>query len=469
MSSLTILLGLDALHGLPRDSHLLLATRAVRLFAYGTIGIFLALYLKRLGFTDTQIGLFLSLTLAGDAVLSFVVSANADHLGRRLMLVAGAILMTISGAAFATVDLFVKGAPLFWALTALGVIGVISPSGNEVGPFMPVEQSILSNSVSFEKRTSLFAYYAFLGALATAGGSFTAGWLVQFLSQGPWQIPILSAYRIVISTYAVLGIVLFALFCCVSSNVEIERGTDEERARLVDNAAAGQGSAAGAEEVVAQNGAGAAEVGAAAANVASRRPGRGFYVRPESRKIVVTMCALFALDSFGSGAVTASWVSYWLNSRFGVEEGHLGTILSTANIIAAISSLFSGAVARRLGLVNTMVFTHLPANVFVLLLPFSPNLPTASALIWLRYSMSQMDVAPRQAYIASVVAPEDRTTVLGLCNLAKTVGNCLGPLLTGVLAESGMFDAAFWVGGGVKIVYDLLIWWRLKRVSGDAR
>ena len=390
------------------DIRLLFSTRIVRLFAYGFLSVVLVLYLAQVGLGEGQIGLLLTLTLVGDTAISLWITTNADRLGRRRMLLAGALLMIFAGILFVLTRNF---ALLLLAAT----IGVISPSGNEVGPFLSIEQAALSQLLPDERRTQVFSWYNLVGSFATALGALTAGLGAQSL-QGLGYAPAAS-YRMVIVGYALLGAILILLFLRLSPAMEVAEGVSS-----------------GAE-----------------------RP-KAFLGLHRSRGVIFRLAALFSLDAFAGGFVIQSLVAYWFHIRFGVEPGVLGSIFFGANILAGISALSAAWVARRIGLINTMVFTHLPSNVLLILVPFMPTLPLAILMLLLRFSISQMDVPTRQSYTMSVVAPDERSAASGITGIARTIGASLSPVITGLfLANPALLALPFVLSGSLKIIYDLAL------------
>jgi MFS family permease len=399
-----------------RDGYLLFSTRIVRLFAYGFVSVVLALYLAQVGLSETQIGLLLTLTLVGDTAISLWITTNADRIGRRRMLVAGAGLMLFAGTLFALTRNFAF-------LLIAATIGVISPSGNEVGPFLALEQAALSQIVPNERRTQIFAWYNLVGSFATATGALCGGGLAQAL-QAAGLIP-LDSYRAVVVGYAAIGLVLGILFTRLSPNVE---------APLAGNQTETYGTAIGA--------------------------GRASWIGlHRSRRIVLKLSALFSLDAFAGGFVIQSIVAYWFHVRFGVQPALLGGIFFGANILAGLSALTAARIAARIGLINTMVFTHIPSNGLLILVPLMPTLPLAIGVLLLRFSISQMDVPTRQSYTMAVVSPDERSAAAGVTGIARTTGAALSPVLTGpLLADPMLSSVPFFLAGGLKIVYDLLLY-----------
>jgi MFS family permease len=398
-----------ALKTLTRDGWLLFVTRIARLFAYGSLSVILVFYLIGLGLTEVQSGLVLTLTLAGDVVVSLFLTTRADRIGRRRMLIIGAILMAAAGLAFALTH------NLFFLIVA-GTIGVISPSGNEVGPFLSIEQAALSHIVPATARTEVFAWYTMAGSLATALGALFAGFITQALQQTS-MTPVAS-YRAVVILYAALGILLALVFMRLSAVVEV--------GGVPDGAVSSPGNILGITR---------------------------------SRSIVLKLSGLFALDSFAGGFVVQSFAAYWFYLRFGVEPAMLGAIFFWANVFAGISALVASRLAGRIGLVRTMVFTHLPSNVLLILVPLMPSLPLAVLVLLLRFSISQMDVPARQSYIMAVVPAEERSAAGGFTGVARTTGAAISPLFVGFLfTKPSLISAPFFIAGTLKIVYDLLLY-----------
>ena len=398
-----------SLGGLDRDGRLLFATRVLRMFAYGFLAVVLVLYLAALGLDAVTIGLILTLTLVGDTLVSLWLTTRADRIGRRRVLVAGSLLMAGAGMAFAATS----WVPL---LILAGTIGVISPTGNEVGPFLAIEQAALSQATPDARRTPTFAWYNLAGYVATAVGALAAGLVGQaLLAAGLAEA---DAYRAIVIGYALVGLAMAVVFWRISPAVEAPVAPPDD-------------------------------------DGLARRLGLG----PRSRGIVARLSGLFALDAFGGGFIPQSLMAYWFHLRFGVEPALLGAIFFGANLLAAVSSLSASRLAARFGLVNTMVFTHLPSNVLLLLVPLMPNVGLAVAVLLLRFSLSQMDVPTRQSYVMAVVEPGERSAAAGVTGIARTTGAAISPILSAPLvATAGLAAVPFFLAGGLKIAYDLLLY-----------
>jgi MFS family permease len=391
---------------LGRDGRLLFATRAVRMFGYGLASVVLVLYLAAMGISDPIIGLLLTLTLLGDAAISLWLTTHADRVGRRRVLFVGALLMCLAGIGFASTSVL----PVL-VLTA--TIGVISPSGNEVGPFLAVEQASLSQTVADRARTRVFAWFNLTGSFATAAGALVGGALAGALISGG-RAPI-DAYRVVLALYACLGLILAALVWQISPRIEVPQAADAS---------------------------------------VSRRLGLH-----RSRGIVARLSALFALDAFGGGLVVQSLVAYWFHLRFGADVAVLGGVFFGANVLAGISALAATRIADRIGLVRTMVLTHLPSNVLLAAVPLMPTLPLAIVVLLARFSISQMDVPTRQSYTMAVVDPDERSAAAGVTGIARSLGASVSPLIAAPLFGAASLAAVpFLLAGGLKIGYDILLY-----------
>ena len=395
-----------------RDTTILFSTRVIRMFCYGFLSVVLALYLAEAGLTEAQIGLLFTLTLVGDAFISLWLTASADWFGRKHTLILGALLMVGAGITF----VLTRNVLL---LIIAAILGVISPSGNEIGPFLSVEQAGLTQLLSNRRRTRIFAWYNLVGSFAAALGALAGGWLAQGLQNNAWTA--LEAYRLVLVGYAFGGILLVLLFLNLSEAVEVETAQDTTRHIL------------------------------------------GLH---RSRDVVFKLSSLFALDAFAGGLVVQSLVAYWFHVRFGVEAGVLGSIFFGANLLAGISSLLAARLADKFGLINTMVFTHIPSNILLILVPLMPSLPLAIGLLLLRFSISQMDVPTRQSYTMAVVEPDERSAASGVTAIARSVGASISPGLTGLLFSIPLlFNAPFFLSGGIKIIYDLLLYREFRSVK----
>lgn len=375
------------------------------MFAYGFLSVVLALYLAEIGLDAAQIGALFTLALLGDAAISLWITTSADRIGRQKMLVLGAALMIVAGIAFALTR-------NFFLLALAAIIGVISPSGGEIGPFLSIEQAALAEIVPSEQCTRVFAWYNLVGSFATALGAFSGGGLVQLLSGA--ESTTFESYRAIVIAYAAMGAVLVLLFMRLSPAIQ--------------------------------------------ASVAAEPSRQNRFGLHRSQGVVLKLSALFALDAFAGGFVIQSLLAYWFYLRFGVNPATLGAIFFGANIFAGISALAAARVAARVGLVNTMVWTHLPSNLLLMLVPLMPNLPLAIAVLLARFSISQMDVPTRQSYTIAVVEPDERSAAAGITTIARSVGASISPSIAGALVSASFISLPFFIAGGLKIIYDLMLY-----------
>jgi MFS family permease len=307
----------------------------------------------------------------------------------------------------------------FYLLLLAAVIGVISPSGNEVGPFLSIEQASLTQIVPDARRTGIFAWYSVVGSLATACGALAAGVLSGRLQAAGWSP--MDSYRIVVLGYALIGLVLLAIFSQLTGVVEAPPSAEVSKAPF------------------------------------------GLH---RSQRVVFRLSALFALDAFAGGFMIQSLLVLWFQIRFGVQPELLGAIFFGANLLAAISALSAAWIARHIGLINTMVFTHLPSNILLMCVPFMPNLALATLVLLARFSISQMDVPTRQSYTMAVVAPDERSAAAGITGVARTVGASLSPAITGwFLANAAWMGWPFLISGGLKVVYDLALFFNFRGIK----
>jgi MFS family permease len=384
---------------LSRDGWLLLATCGVRSFAYGSLSVFLGLYLDAVGVSTTAIGWIFTAALSGGAVMTVIITAVADRFGRRALLVVGAILMALAGWVFAVTD-----DPIL--LTIAAIFGTISPSGKEVGPFLSIEQAILPETTTNKQRTAIFSVYNLIGSFTGAVGALAVT-IPSLLS-----LSTINGYRFLLWGYVVAAMVLVVLFALLSRQVETKKH----------------------------------------ASLQSRQ----FGVH-KSRQIVAKLAGLFAVDAFAGGFIVQSIVAYWFYLRFKTDLNSLGGIFFGTNLLSALSFLAAPAIARRFGLLNTMVFTHLPSNFLLLLMPLMPTLELAVIMLLVRNSLSQLDVPTRQSYTMAVVDPDERAASAGILSVARNAGAAVAPLFTGAILAVPTLGLPFLLAGGLKIIYDLWI------------
>ena len=392
------------------DGRRILAARAMRNFAYGFLSVLLGIYLEALGYTAAHVGGVLMATLLGSALLSLLFAAVADRWGRRRVLAGSAGLMAIAGTIYAL------GAP--YPVLLLGALtGTLGTTSGEVGPFLSLEQAILPETSPDTRRTQLFSLYNLQGSMAASLGALCAG--LPVLLQGWFGIERLAALKLMFGLYALLALATLRLFLRLSAGVEVRE----------------------------------------------KSPGPFGAPLHRSRRIVLGLSALFGLDSLAGGFVVQSLIAFWFFRRWGAGPEILGPLFLFAGLLQAASYLVAAKVAGRIGLLNTMVFTHLPSNVLLMLIPAMPSLELAAACLLARMSLSQMDVPTRQSYIVAVVEPDERTAAASLTNVARNVAQATTPGIAGYAMEALSLGLPFLLGGGLKIVYDLLLLWAFRHVK----
>jgi MFS family permease len=392
---------------LSRDGGLLFATCGVRSFAYGFLSVILGLYLDAIGLDKLTIGWIFTAALAGGAIMTTALTAVADSCGRKFLLIVGAGLMAAAGFIFAVSDNAI-------VLTIAAIFGTISPSGKEVGPFLSIEQAILPQTTNDHYRTAVFSAYNVIGSLFGALGALAVGLPSLF------SLPPLAGYRFLVWGYVICAVALMVLFAFLSPSIEARPETAFQLGRI------------GIQR---------------------------------SRAIVAKLAGLFALDAFAGGFIVQGIVAYWFYLRYDTDLHALGGIFFGTNLLAAVSFVAAPAIARRIGLLNTMVFTHLPSNFLLLLVPLMPNLTLAVVMLLARNLLSQLDVPTRQSYSMAVIDSAERAASAGVLSVARNAGAAIAPLFTGAVLARPALGLPFLLAGGLKIVYDLWIFAVFRRVK----
>ncbi|KAK8161312.1 major facilitator superfamily domain-containing protein [Phyllosticta citrichinensis] len=460
-------LGLRTVLACPRDVYIIYTTRFLRMAAYGGVALILALFFERLSIPDARIGLFMTLTLLGDVAISLLLTLVADALGRRRTLLLGSVCMALAG-------IFFSVSSNYWVLLVGAVVGVISVSGNEIGPFRAVEESTLAQLVAPDARADVFVWYVVVGTLGTALGASGCGLFVEHIkSFSGWNE--LSAFRAVFNLYGVIGLLKGALTLLLSTKCEVD---------AVKPAQAEEGEEAEQEGFLMQDR--AADDNDDDNTTNEQHEGRPntsppppppkkanpiTSLSPSTRATLLKLCSLFLIDSLASGMVPYSLINFFLDRKFHTRKSTLGTIASSAWFASSIGNAFASPLSRRIGLVRTMAFTHLPSALFLALFPAPRGLRASAALLVARALLASMDQAPRSAFLSAVVLPNERTAVMGIVNVVKTLSQSAGPSLTGLLAAGRRFWVAFVVAGALKAAYDvgLLVFFVRTRLEGDGR
>ena len=386
--------------GAVTDAGKLLVTRAVRGLADGVVSVVLASYLTALGMSALEVGAIVTGTLLGSAALTLAVGLRGDGIPRRQLLLGASALMLGTGIGFA-------GVTAFWPLLGIAVIGTLNPSSGDVSVFLPTEQGVLSGAVSGPERTALFAWYSLAGSLAGAFGALASGLPAAAANRG--GLTLLEAQRAVFVFYAALAIAAAVIYARLSPALEIHP---------------------------------------------ARRPTKPLAT---SRPVVVRLAALFSLDSFGGGFVVQSLLVLWLTRRFQLDARTIAGVFFAAGTLSAFSQLVSPRVAARIGLVRTMVYTHLPSNLLLILAALAPSAALSVACLLGRMALSQMDVPARQAFVMAVVPPEERGAAASVTNVPRSLAAGLAPLVTGVLLDRTTFGWPLVIGGTLKAIYDIAL------------
>jgi MFS family permease len=402
---------------LSRDGKLLLAARTLRTFAYGFLSVVLAIYLKLVGFNDLSIGIILSATLINSVFFTLIASFYADKIGRRKVLIVYSALMSTSGLVFFVTSNYV-------ALIISAFIGTINVTGTETGAFLSIEQAMLPQTINDpKKRNTVYALYNMAGTFAMSAGVLLSALPHVFVQQYGWNQ--IESIKPLFALYSIIGLGVLGIYFLISNRVELSNN-----------------------------------------NAINTLTPFKQTLSPRSKEIVGKLSGLFAVDSFAGGFVIQSIVSFWFFTKFGVELATLSYIFSLAGVLTAFSFLVAAKIADKIGLINTMVFTHIPSNILLILVAFAPTLPFAIALYLARMALSQMDVPTRQSYIVAVVEEDERTAAAGITNISRNIAQSVSPSLAGYILQSlSLLSAPFVLGGILKIAYDVSLYFSFKHIK----
>ncbi len=397
---------------LSKDGKLLLTARILRMFGYGFLSVVLAIYLKLLGFNDILIGLLLGATLVNSVVFTLIASIFADKIGRRKTLIVYAILMSASGTVFVLTE-------NYFALFLAALIGTINVTGSETGAFLSIEQAILPQTVrDSKKRNTIFALYNMVGMLAMSAGILVSS-LASYLEE--YGLNQIESIKFLFVFYSILGIGVILTYLMLTKEIEA-KSTGLKPLKM---------------------------------NLSAK-----------SRIIITKLSGLFAIDSFAGGFVLQSIVSLWFFMKFGADLITLSYVFSIAGVLTAFSFIVAAKIADRIGLVNTMVFTHIPSNVLLILVGLAPTFPLAIGFYLARMALSQMDVPTRQSYIVAVVNEDERTAASGITNISRNIAQSISPTVTGYILQSFSYLAApFVLGGLLKILYDVSLYFNFRNTK----
>lgn len=495
--------GFSALVKSSKDVHVLILLKIFRMFAFGQTGIFLVHFFKAQGYSESRTGLFMSSTLAGDVVISYLLTINADHLGRRLIMFIGAAMMVASGIIFATTN-------NFFLLLIAAIIGIISPSGTDVGPFKAIEESSLAHLLNPEIRNDVFTWYSLGSALSLASGNMFGGWLIRFVIE-KYGFSDLEAYKSIFFTFGIFGAIKCLLVLLLSSKTESDEynerkklaknitenewGSEEDddntpsettsllksssnRPDTKADAIVDPSSTPSSSSVIEStsddnnnnnNGNGNVESSANSSQAPSIAAGTGTPTKSKvrltlklsqgSKLIVIQLSIISAINFFGASLAPPAWISYYIGHKFSVDPQTLGSIFFSAGIISCFAMLISPSIAKRLGIVFTLIATHIPASLLIILLPVPTTLTPTIVIYVLRTTAKWMDNGPRRAFMSSIIPAKERTMVMGWMNVVKTISQVSGPSVVGYLASRNLQWICFLLAGSLKLVYDFFLFY----------
>lgn len=395
-----------------RDLALINAAGFLRSFGVAMMGVVLGIYLFRAGLSSIAIGLIIAMGLAGLASATVLMTVVADRIGRRWFLVFLSLLSAVGGISLAL-------SPNLLLLAIMAFVGMLNGTGTDRSAAYALDQAIIPGLISDTRRTWALAWYNVLLDSGGALGALAAG--LPLLLQHRMSLTLLASYRLVFFGYAALCVIVAAIYLCFSQAVEI----------------------------------------GGPRTIASLKTG----ITPESKAIVAKIAALFSLDAFGGGFLTDALVAYWFFRRFGIAEQDLGVVFFAVHILNACSHLGAAWLARHIGLVSTMVFTHLPSSLFLMAVPFASSFKGAVLLFLCREALVEMDVPTRQSYVAALVKPGERTFASGVTNLARNLFWALGSGVAGLCMQALSFSAPLMLVGGSKLLYDLLLFSSFRKLK----
>lgn len=386
------------LEGISSDGRRLITTRAIRSLGDGFASIALAAYLSERGFSPFEVGLLVTTALFGKSASTLLVGFIVDRIGRRRTLMTASLLIIASGIAFALAE-------PYWLLLVIAFIGTLSPSAGDYSLFQPIEQAALATTTSAKRRTWLYARYSLFGSFAFALGALLSGATGLLAELAGWELE--ATLRGAFALYGLVGVAMLATYRPLTTAVELTSNAQVRRGAL-----------------------------------------------RESRGTVLRLSGLFAVDAFGGGLVVQSVLAIWLFERFGLSIEQAALVFFIAGTLSSLSLLLAPSITARIGLVETMAYTHLPANLALMMTPFMPTLPLALAMLFMRQALSQLDIPARTTLIVSIVSPEERAPAASVTNVVRTLSASASPALGGALLSLGPFGLPLVIGGALKIAYD---------------
>ncbi|HEV2348281.1 MAG TPA: MFS transporter [Terriglobia bacterium] len=392
---------------------LIYAAALLRSLGVGLTGVILGVYVARAGFSATVIGFVISAGLAGSAAASLLVSMRADQLGRRFALAGLSVLSALGGLGFAF-----TGSAL--SIVLLAFIGMLNGMGADRGPIFSIEQAVIPSMVPAERRTMAFSWYNVVIETGQALGALAA--VLPIVFQHWFNLEVLFAYRVTFGIYAALNLLSALPYLFLPAEIEVAHqplGSEPERVRL----------------------------------------------SPHSKRVITWLSALSGLDSLGGGLMTDALIAYWFFAKFAVSEQELALVFFAGHVLNSGSYLVAAWLSRQIGLLNTMIFTHIPSSLFLMAMPFAPSSGWAILFLLCREALVEMDVPARQSYVVAVVEPEERTFSSGVTNLTRSIARSITPSFAGALMQRVAMATPFYIGAGMKMVYDTMLFVALRRVK----
>lgn len=463
----------------PKDIRLLWLSVFLRLLAYGLTNQVLTLFLNAIGMKEDRIGLFMSLTLVGDVLCSYVLTWYADAWGRRKVLIYGSVMMCLSGIVFSISE-------NFHVLLVFAIFGVISPSSNEVGPFKSIEESMIAHLSPNNKRPEIYAMHQFLGTCGSALGAIASGGFIHVLKRFGFARDNLQCYKLVFLIYALFAFAKVIVMFCLSEKTELDGHfhelldensmgpamANDEMAPLMQQAAeqrereeAKNFSSTSIGSVSDSNSNFNSSTTAVERGSSSSSSGTG--LSKETISVLMRLLVIFMTDSLGAGFMTSGWMVYYYKRWFHMGSLGLGILFFVAQLVMSTSTVASSTIARLFGPVRATLLVQIPSAVFSILIPVASNhLYLSIFLLNLHFATESMDVTPRQILLTNLIRPRDLTKVMGVVNIGKTFARCVGPIFTGILAGKGYLWLCYVISGSLVITADMILACSFLHVDG---
>ena len=426
--------------GAPRDVKLLWASVFLRLLSYGITNQVLTLLLSGIHMGEDRIGLFMSLTLVGDVLCSYILTWYADSWGRRRVLIYGSIMMMLSGIVFSYSE-------NFHVLLIFAIFGVISPSSDEVGPFKSIEESMIAHLSSNDKRPDVYAMHSLVGTVGSALGAISCGVFIKFIKSHGYATTDVESYKLVFRLYAFIAFMKVIIMLMLSEKTELDSHFHDH---IEDN---------NLSEAIVHDELTPLVETAAHKNESNKSRA----LSKETKATLTKLLVIFMVDSLGSGFMTSGWMVYYYKNIFLLSPVALGTMFFVSQGVQALSTLPSSSITRKLGPVKTTLAVQIPSGIFSILIPFAVNyLPLSIFLLNLHFATMAMDVTPRQIILTNLFKSSELTRVMGIVNIGKTFARCIGPIFTGLLASKGLLWCCYIISGSLVITADaILAFWFL--------